>query len=323
MRTVLRAMPTLLLSNVITLPDRTTQDQRAPRLSYLQISPSAVDLRTAPATIHVSLGANDDRPGLNGTLQVFDSAGKLITTTPLSCPTTFMACDFDLTLPQRTNLGPAREAIIVLTISDSAGRIQTYGQPNSPPWPSAVSLLLQPTFPDALTKWGAAFPGYAPNPSATNQDTDGDGFADLIEFALGTDPTQRSVPPAAQANLILNLSVPLPFSVPSGTDLRSHRLPSVYHSSQNPVISGTNLFGFVSQTTPPTVTFAFTPTPHLDTLAWENSRWRLYAESTPDLTTWNDLSFASTNEDSAARINLTMPAEDTHRWFRLRVEQLP
>ena len=306
-----------VFSSTFSLPDRTSADQRAPRLAHFTISPGAVDLRTEPATVHISLGANDDRPGITGTLFIIDSARKILARMPVNCPTTFLACDVDVLLPQRAYPGPALEATVFLILQDAAGRTVTYGQPHSPAWPTPVALRIQSEKPDVLTQWASSFPGYSPNPAAVNMDTDGDGTADLIEFTLGTDPTQRSVAFDHRPYFNVSPDVRFPVSLPPDVDPRSHRLPTLFQSAAFSPLLG------IDPDASPWVTFSYIPNPRMETAAWKISPWRLKAESSSDLATWKDASVPSPTRDNEGRINILTPATPASLWFRLRLDGRP
>ena len=297
----------------LVIPNRTDLDQRPPRLTYFQLSPATLDLRTGPATVHVALGASDDRPGLTGRLSIFDSRGHPLASQALSCAIPVLACNFDLTLPQRFYPGPGTNAMIVLEIRDAAGRTESYGLPNTSAWPegSAAALRIQPSAADALTRWSADFPSYH-LPTNLQADTDGDGTADLIEFALGTDPTVRSIPPQPSTTIALgNLNAPLPVNVPIGIDLRSHRLPTFTCASQafgNGVSVDRTLF-------PPSCIFSYTPSPLMVTSAWPSSL-QLQAVTTTDLIHWSPL---NSEPDNSGRQIIIQPATAAHQWFRLRL----
>ena len=299
------------MSNTIILSDRTTSDQRPPQLSYLQISPSEVDLRTAPAAIHVVLGGSDDRPNLTAKLSIRDSAGLLLATKEILCATPVIACDFDLTLPQRSYLGPDLNAKISIELTDSAGRTQTYGNLTSPVWPGvAPSLTIQPAIPDLVSQWASQFPDYHFPAGHYYIDTDGDGVLDVIEFALGTDPTLRSVSPGTEVNLstsLLNLTVPEVNYAASGVDPRSHRLPRYTYSS----LDLANLGGM------PQGSYTYLPAPMTETSAWL-STYSLTVEMSTNLTLWNPPPVQSTTSNGG-RITHTIEATTASQWFRLNV----
>ncbi len=289
------ATPALLAP--LTLPDRNTGDQRRPRLSHLQISPSSVDLLAGPATIRLDLAVNDDRPGTTARAFVLDSHGRELAAGSFLCLTTSTDCEIDLSLPQVPTTGPSTAARIVIELTDAAGRRETYGPPGAAPWPdaSAAALRLAPAVPGTFTRWSAAWPGLAGLPADDSRDTDGDSRPDLLEFALGTDPTRRDTgDPFAGRAPRLALSGPFQFS---GSGISLQRLAS----------------------------WSFQPAPWFihDTGRHLADGWEFFAESSSDLLHWETLPAPPGGGDPADRVTIHhwLPASEPSHWYRLNIRR--
>ena len=279
----------------VTLPDRTAEDQRRPRLTRFQISPAAVNLTAGPAEIHVSIGAGDDRPGLAAVCRVFDSAGFLLAEKRVGCDKPVLDCAATLTLPARALLGPSAAARVELELADSAGRVETYGQPASPAWPedAAVSLTLGPAS-EPFALWAASWPGLPALPPENTRDSDRDGVPDLLEFALGSDPLAG---PAA--------------------DVFRDRVPNLYIT---PVISLAE--GEGGEPRPLLVTHQFSPAPSFTKVGdhYANGTWKLGLEESTDLTLWTPVPLTDRFADTGVvhTFRSVTPA-DPRRVLRLRV----
>lgn len=280
----------------LTLPDRTAEDQRRPRLAHFQISPAAVDLTAGPAEISVSLGAGDDRPGITAVCRILDSAGQLLTEQKVGCDKPALDCVSTLKLPRRSLIGLSAAARVELVLRDSAGRQETYGQPGSPAWPegAAVSLALGPVS-DPFTLWAASWPGLPALPPDDARDSDQDGVPDLLEFALGSDPTQ------ATADDVFAATVPKLLVYP------------VYPQLTDPVNTVPSL----------RVDFRHTPSPAFSKSAdaWSLGAWRLRVEQSTDLLNWTVL--PPVDRDGSGDVHLqSSPAMSAPgKMFRLRVSR--
>ncbi len=292
---------TPLILGPFILPDRTTGDQRRPRLIRLQISPSSVDLLAGPSTVQLSLAVNDDRPGTTARALVFDSHGRELATGGFLCLAAAMECEIDLSLPQVLTTGPSAEARVVVELTDAAGRTETYGPFGAAAWPdaSAASLRLAPSVPGAFARWSAAWPGLAGLPADASRDTDNDSRPDLLEFALGTDPTR---PDAGD-----------PFA------------------GRTPRLSLSGPFSSFSPGTPPQrlVSWSFQPAPWFahDTDRFRADGWELIAETSTDLGIWEILpaspggAIFPAGNHPADRVTIQQmpPVTDSSRWYRLNV----
>ncbi|MES2707342.1 MAG: hypothetical protein V4726_12150 [Verrucomicrobiota bacterium] len=281
----------------VTLPERTAEDQRRPRLTHFQISPAAVNLTAGPAEISVSLGAGDDRPGLTAVCRILDSAGVLLAERKVGCDKPVLDCVSTLTLPARPLIGLSSAARVELVLTDSAGRTETYGQSGSPAWPdgSAVSLTLGPAS-DPFTLWAASWPGVPALPPDGARDSDRDGVPDLLEFALGTDPVNG---PAADIfrNLMPELTV---FPAAAPWDAPGVPVPSL------------------------SVNYRFTPAPAFTRQdgRYAFSAWRLELEESTDLLHWITVPAAErTLPSGTVQAGGTVPAHGPGKKFRLRVSR--
>ncbi len=307
-----------VLSNDFLLPDRTQADQRAPRLVYFSVSPASVDLNAGPQKLRVNLGANDDRPAIIGTLIINDSQGRFLASQPLSCERDVLNCDFEITLPQRTLLGASAPAEVVLALRDASGRELTYGRLQSPLWPSPTGLTLVGKNVDFVQRWAAGFSGFTPNFANPALDTDLDGITDLIEFALGTDPTLRSDAPILSpvpqlASLGSSSPGPTPYVSP-GQDPRSHRSLQLRMST----VANITIIGGEIVTARPVPFLSFSPAAYMKDTSAVNP-WKIRLESSTDLRTWSPEA-TTTGFDPEVEQYLPSTVEKPRAWFRLKVE---
>ncbi len=178
-------------------------DQRNPALTRFQISASTVDLSTGPETLTVNLAAHDDRPGLTAEIHVSTSDGNLLASRLIDCTGRSLDCEAELILPRTTSVGISSRAEIEVTVTDASGRSVSYGRIHSPSWPDNLppALALVPIEPDFLSHWFHRWTGSFEIPTNADRDQDGDGWSDLLEFAMATDP----LTPAATDPLVVAL----------------------------------------------------------------------------------------------------------------------
>lgn len=278
----------------VTLPDRTVQDQRRPALTRFQISPAAVNLTAGPAEITVSLAAADDRPGLTARLRILDGSGVLLVEKQVGCDQPVLDCMASVPLPARALIGPSAGARVEVILTDAAGRTESYGTPGGAEWPegSAVSLALGPVS-DPFALWAASWPGVPALPPDAVRDSDHDGVADLLEFALGSDP---GTGPAADV-----FAAHAPRLI-AGPDFSSVTVPNGVPNRLS-------------------VDFSCTPAPAFAKTGSEFrcGPWRLQLEESADLIHWTTSALAERDFSGEAHLIRTPALNEPGRHFRLRV----
>jgi hypothetical protein len=280
-----------------TLPDRTAADTHQPSLTYFYFGPQVVDLTTGPAELQFYCGATDDEPGLTANIQIFDSSGRLLASKLMNSAGASLHTKETIQLPMRSSFGPSNKAIVVLTLTDASGRVQTYGKPDSMDWPSwgSSSLTLSPASQDPAMTWLQTFAGGSPGDFTMNTDRDRDGIPDVMEWALGTDP-----------------------ACPSAADLTMSRSPR-FSASPNLGIS-LGFFPMASEIT--AYTYQFRPQPGFirrDTTTLANGPWTLRLMGSTDLLTWNAVDLP--DADSDGNVSYSSLVEGGSRWFRLKLER--
>ncbi len=284
------------------LPDRRNADQRKPRLTLFQFSPSVVDLTRGPATLTAVLAATDDRPGLAARCQIFSERGELLASQDFACLATSLECIQSITLPQVAAVGPTTRARVVVGLVDAAGRTEVYGLAMSPAWPNpdAVVLDLAPAPSSAMRQWQADFPGLDTPPSDATRDTDRDGWPDAVEFLLNLDPL-----------------------VPMETDVLAARRPDLQAVLQIPTYSIPQPAWQVTATwrlaLAPWVLPSATEPGGWFTDSYEADGWRLFVEESADLHEWRPVPLPVERASDRLEIVSSRLLPAPPGFFRLRV----
>ncbi len=193
------AAATMAWADPILLSPQLFGDQRRPVLTRLEVTPRQLNLEEE-RTVTFNLAAHDDRPNIRAIVSIFDGESRLLAQGATDCQQTFLDCETTLTLPQTDLTSRSRFARIEVILLDAAGRWVSYGQTESPSWPGdlAPQLALAEEEPDHLSQWYRQWTGQVAPPDPATRDFDRDGWPDLVEFAMGTDPaTQVSCDPFA------------------------------------------------------------------------------------------------------------------------------
>lgn len=279
------------------ISDQQFGDKRNPLLTRFEITPAQIDLAQDDQTIRINLAAHDDFPGLTAHITIFDHEGNRLASKIINCGDTALDCNIELTLPQTPSVSSSSQARIQLDLKDASGRITTYRGVDSYSWPDnkPPSLTLHPSEPDFLTHWYHQWTSLREIPPDQNHDHDNDGWTDLLEFALATDP-----------------------STPAPQDPFARHLPSLTFngksSDRNQLVHAQT---FSSQIAP-----WFTINPDLQLTG---HRFQLTAESSNDLLNWETLDFgfaANTPDPSAISINQRVPVSQRTHWYRLHIQPL-
>jgi hypothetical protein len=253
-----------------------------------------VNLTAGPADITVSLAAADDRAGLTARLRILDGSGALLVEKQAGCDQPVLDCMASVPLPARALIGTSAGARVELILTDAAGRTESYGTPGGAPWPdgSAVSLTLGPVS-DPFALWAASWPGVSALPADAVRDSDHDGVADLLEFALGSDPGNG---PAAD---VFAARAP---QMTAGPDFSSVSLPNGVPNRLS-------------------VDFSCTPSPAFAKMGSEfrYGPWRLQLEESVDLSHWTAVALGDRTLTGEAHLIRTPALTEPGRHFRLRL----
>lgn len=286
------------------LPDRRAADQRQPRLTFFHISPSVADLTRGPAEVWVSLSASDDQPGLSAQCQIFSLRGELIASREFACLGQSLDCTQAIILPRQAAIGPETAARVAVTLTDAAGRMETYGLWHSPPWPdpAAARLFLAPQPSPPMEQWFADFPGLASAPPDASRDTDGDGWPDVLEFFLNLDPL------APGLSDVLAARVP---ALTAETEIITHSVPHHPPRAVTAVLS----MGLAPWVRPSLSV--------REILFYEAGGWRLMIKESAGLSSWSAAMLPGWLPDG--RLNLARSAvlPATPGFFRVRTERAP
>lgn len=267
------------------LPDRRFVDSRAPVLTRIQVAPPSLDLLTGAGELEVSLGGHDDRAGFVAEVMVFDGRGQLLVKESIECASPQLDCTMTLQLPQLDGMSHSAEGRIVVHLRDKAGREARYGEPGGANWPLGSRPVL-PLFEgeaSRLERWVSAWPGVRQVPVDGNEDSDGDGWSDLLEFGLGTDP-----------------------GVLAERDPLAGRLPML-----GPLEPAFAVGGFERL-----MRLDFAPAPWL--IDPGQAEWEILVEGSDDLVNWEELEipFGLSERTSAFK---PAPREQRVGWMRIRI----
>jgi len=276
------------------ISDQPFGDQRNPILTRFEIFSDQIDITQREETITVNLAAHDDRSGLEATLTIFDYDGNSLASKLITCLDPVLNCTAEITLPLAPLASSSSQARIQLTLKDATGRTTVYGGIDSPSWPDDTepSLTLAPSAPSFLNHWYQEWTDLEEFPSVQNHDLDRDGWSDLIEFALGTDP-----------------------ATPAPQDLFAYQLPSLTLDGR--FFSGNQelrIQSFTSQIAP---WFKFDPDEKLT-----DGRFQLSIEGSNNLENWETVSspFPITPSTPASIwISDSTPVSQRTRWYRLNI----
>lgn len=286
------------------LPDRRAADQRQPRLTFFQISPSVADLTRGPADILLSLAASDDQPGLSAQCQIFSLRGELIASWEFACLGQSLECVQAITLPRQDAVGPETAARVAVTLTDAAGRVETYGLWHSPPWPdpAAARLALAPQPSPPMRQWLADFPGLASPPPDASRDTDGDGWPDVLEFFLNLDPLAPGWSDALAGRAP---------TLTAATEIITHSVP--HHPPQ--AVTAVLSMGLAPWVRPSSAV--------REILFYEAGGWRLIIEESSALSAWSAAPLSGWLPDGRLKLARSAVLPAAPGFFRVRTERAP
>lgn len=177
-------------ADFVTVPFIGIGEERPPALLQFEASPTVFDLSKIASSIEVSLTAEDDLPGLVAEVLILDADSRELGRGCLTSEDAFLSGTVAIPLPVDETLSGGATGRIVVVLTDASGKQETYGQAGSRKWQGeTISLLLNPDGPNALDHWSHAWLG-RPALGRETEDSDQDGWSDLLEFAIGTDPTK-------------------------------------------------------------------------------------------------------------------------------------
>ena len=291
------AVSTTSSPNPLSLNRQRFGDQRNPLLTRFEIAPKLIELNDQEETVTIELAAHDDQPGLKALVFIFDHEGHEISQILIDCLEDHLDCQTTLTLPQTDLTSPSRFARIEVILLDASGRTTIYGRTDSPSWPAQFSpqLALTAKQPDHLTQWYRQWTDLREIPDSPDHDLDRDGWTDLIEFAIATDP-----------------------STPASRDPLASLLPSL--NFWGSFYSGTRKFRSHTFTTQIAPWFLTDPQNRTT-----STRFELIMEGSNDLKTWDPLpsggpTFPSLpSSPRSLSISDSTPSTQRIRAYRLRV----
>jgi|GEM_PF-3017986 len=175
----------LLLEDEVRVPEREFLDEHRPALVTFEVKAVLIDPDLGTGMVEVALTAEDDRPGLVVEVIVLDDDLREIGRASRSTSEAFWGGEISVPFERIGTSGGGR---VVLILTDDSGRREVYGVTGNRDWNGEEAEL--ELFSDGLNeldRWSAQW--LAENIFGHEEDDpDRDGWTNLLEFALGTDP---------------------------------------------------------------------------------------------------------------------------------------
>jgi hypothetical protein len=280
----------LAMAGTVELPDRSLLDARLPALARFEVSPQRVDLLAGPAEVSLRITGNDDRAGLSAEVIISDSRGVELGREIVNCPDAWMDCEVVMELPQVMAVGKSAAAEVTLILRDAAGREVIYGGEQESEWPDSEAATLwiaveEPHFVDHWRETWDLNGHFSGDP-----DADADGWSDLMEYALGTDPR-----------------------VSAGRDPFATELPRF--------IIYEDIFGASGLERALRLDFHHAPWFAMQDDGLLAGDWELCAEQSGDLLNWEPATFFSTTNTGNGIGSSSVSQKTIGHWMRLRVKR--
>jgi len=236
-----------------------------------QFSPTTVNVGGAPATVTATLTIVSDFDVDSGELKLFNPAGGVVATAPVSSANRTDPFDsfyvVPITLPANSPAGAYRWSVSLQTEGFTSNPNSSHGWEAASPYPTGALKSIN-VISDSYSRWLTANSMTGPT-SLRAADFDSDGSKNLIEFAFGTDPRNAMQLPFTLSGNSITGGLPVVKIVGSGGQRRL-RIEFVRRVN-DPTLTYTPQFG-----DDPTNLSALTPPP-TETVLGANSEFEVVA----------------------------------------------